>query len=423
MKDLLRKIILSQQTEQFRAVETAKVPRSITKAIRKGLDSGLVKVITGPRRAGKSTAALQAVASQKAAYVNFEDERLLPLLNNDFGDTLVEGLNSEHGEDAILVFDEIQNFPLWQHFINRLHRLGRNIIITGSNSNLLSSELASSLTGRHLSFEVLPFSFAEFRLAKESLGEPKQTDEARLFLEFLTTGGYPEVVMKKAEGTLYLSTLFQAVLLKDIVSRYKIRNVKAFRDVISLYLASLGHRFSGRSIESALQKTVSINTINKFIGFAKEAYLIEALEMFSFKTKIRKTSDRKAYCLDNGMYRAVGGNSTDNRGQLLENLVFIELKRRGYTPNLDLFYLAPRVSTKTVEIDFYIKSKKELIQVCWDLSAPKTRERELRALITAANETKANKITIITAIDTFDFHPHDSRVSLLTAWDWLNSAG
>jgi predicted AAA+ superfamily ATPase len=407
----LNTIIDAHRRERDLALLRRVVPRQLVSTVQQALSSSLVKVIIGPRRAGKSTLAFQTLADRRFAYLNFEDDALRAPINSD---ELVEAIESVYGATDFFFFDEIQNFPHWESFINKLHRRQHNIVITGSNSRLLSRELGSALTGRHLSFELLPFSFQEFRRAVDA----ESADPRESFQRYLFWGGFPEVALGAAEPSGYLRTLFDSVVLRDIVTRHRIRASTAIYDLLNLLINNAANRFSARSLERSLG-SLSTATIQRYIAYCQEAYLIQDLQPYFFKPRIRLKADRKLYAFDNGFISAKSQPVTTNDSRLLENLVFVELVRRGFKPNLELFYYQTRTGT---EVDFLLRRASEnleLIQVTQNLAALKTREREIRALQQAAAELKAHKLTVVT-LDTEEIvDTGGPPVNVIPCWKWL----
>ena len=321
-----------------------------------------------------------------------------------------------NGKTDYLFFDEIQNYPHWESFINKLHRRQYNLVITGSNSRLLSRELGSALTGRHLPFELLPFSFPEYLL---SLGTGT-SGEADAFRRYLQWGGFPEVVLGAAEPAAYLRALFDSIVLRDIVTRHRIRAAAAMHNLLNLLINNAASRFSARSLERALG-TLSIATVQKFIGYAREAYLVQDLQPYFFKPKVRINADRKIYALDNGLISAMSQPVTSDQSRLLENMVFVELVRRGFRPNLDLFYYRTRAGA---EVDFLIRrgpENLELLQVTQSLSSLKTREREMRALRQAAGELGMPKLTVITLHTEERIREAGIEINVLPCGTWLTA--
>jgi len=385
MNDLIWNVVKRQKIEFELLRGKKRVPRTQLKTLKKALPSSLIKVITGPRRAGKSTLAVQALGEKRCAYLNFEDEDFPQSAD---GDDLIAAMKSVYGDVDFYLFDEIQNLPRWEQFLNRLHRLGYNLIVTGSNAKLLGEELGSALTGRHIAIELLPFSFSE-KLAGTTADEGD-------FANYLLKGGFPEVTLGADDPKSYLRTLWESVILRDIVQRYKVRNVGGLRELLSLFLSTMSSRYSYESLARALSGRVSAPSLKKFIRYGCEAYLVAELTAYHHKPRVRIKSDRKAYTVDNGFFSAHHIGVSDDHSKRLENLVFVELWRRGYRPNLDLFYFQ---TSGGYEVDFLLRSghkSLELIQVSYSLSSGKTREREFRALIRASEELKIIKRTVIT---------------------------
>ncbi|MBI4410990.1 MAG: ATP-binding protein [Deltaproteobacteria bacterium] len=410
----LNTILEAHRRERDRTLKRTFVSRQLGGPLSKSLSSNLVKVITGPRRAGKSTLAFQVLADKRFAYLNFEDDALRG--DEVTSDELIQALEAVYGKTDFLFFDEIQNYPHWESFINKLHRREYNLLITGSNSRLLSRELGSALTGRHLSFELLPFSFQEFLLA---LGK-KKGDDPHLFQRYLSWGGFPEVALGGAEPSGYLRTLFDSVVLRDIVTRHRIRLSTAIHDLLNLLMNNAACRFSARSLERSLG-SLSTATIQKFIAYCREAYLVQDLQPYFFKPRMRVKADRKIYAFDNGFISAKSQPATSNDSRLLENLVFVELVRRGFQPNIDLFYYQTRSGT---EVDFLIRkgSKNlELLQVTQNLSSLKTREREIRALLQGAKELNIRKLTVITLDTEEAIRESGTQIRVIPCPTWLTS--
>ena len=389
MANLLSNIVRKQQQEISVILRLASVERDSKTTLTKALSSGLIKAVIGPRRSGKSSLVLQCLGGSNAAYLNFEDEALT------FGFTAEEVLDAFEevypGHEYIF-FDEIQLFPDWQKLLNRLHRTGKNIVITGSNSKLLSGELASSLTGRHLVFELLPFSFHEYLLAKGS-GDDVRED----YVNYLKSGGFPTVVLHEDDTGEFLRALWDSVILKDIVGRYKLRRPVELRNLLYIILQQMSARVTSRSLERAVNRQLSNVTINKFIGYAEQAYLCCLLQTYSFKPRERVNSARKVYIFDNGFYTAHRSTPQADIGKLLENAVFIDLVRLGFEPNVDLF----SYQTKSgYEVDFFILRNGKpyaLCQVAFEASDIATFNRETRSLVAAGAELNIDKLYLLTA--------------------------
>ncbi len=343
-------IVLGHRAERDGLLKEGYVLREGLEQARQSLRNKLIKVIIGPRRAGKSVFAIQMLKGKNFAYLNFDDERLVGF--SDYDD-LVKAIVQVYGKTEYLLFDEIQNLPNWELFVNRLQRKGYNLIITGSNSRLLSRELATHLTGRFIEFRIFPFSFNEFLRAKgfevnENI-ELKETQGVLLNLlnEYLTTGGYPEVVLGEIDERGYLSTLFESILFKDIVKRYNIRYAKRLYELGCYLITNHSGEFTYNRLKNILSFN-SVHTVENYINYLTEAFLIFTLSRFSSKLKEQLKSPRKVYAYDLGMIDAIKFRTSPDTGKLMESLTAIELLRRGK----EIYYYR---TTDGKEVDFAVK--------------------------------------------------------------------
>jgi predicted AAA+ superfamily ATPase len=376
MNDLLVKIASSQKEEFLVTPYTSEIDRELQASVVAALRSSQIKVVMGPRRSGKSTLVRRSLQDVDFAYFNFEDDRLPESIDTD---ELLVALTSVWGEQSVFFFDEIQNLERWEQFLHRLHRSKKNLIVTGSNSKLLSRELATSLTGRFLSFILLPFSWEESKRASQ------QENTEASFLSYLQNGGFPDVVLNRAPVSQYLSQLWQAIVARDIAQRYRVRATPALRALGELILKSIGSRVSGRSLQKALPNKISNTTLENFLYYGEEAFLFVMLNKFEPSLAKQKKADRKPYAYDTGFIKAVRPSLVfAMHGQLLENYVFLKLIRQGAEPNTDLFYFQGQHAE---EVDFVVVKPgeaAELIQVCWSMQDPATYQREIRGIISAA---------------------------------------
>jgi hypothetical protein len=417
-----KEILIKQKKELEYLLEKPYISRQKTAEAKPFLDNDLIKVVIGPRRAGKSIFAVHLFKDQMPAYVNFDDESLVKLENYD---ELIKELHSLYGQNKYLLFDEIQNLPNWELFINRLHREGYNILLTGSNAKLLSQELATSLTGRHVPIEILPFSFKEYLKAREfeyveaeMVIPEKKGLLLNLLTDYLINGGFPELVMKNLEPRGYLDTLLDSLIFKDIVKRHKLRLSEKIYDLEIYFLNNFSTEFSYRKLCSILGFK-SIMTLEKFIGYLEEAYLVYALSRYSHKAGERLNSPKKAYLVDNGYISAKAVQYSPNNGRLMENLVFSELLKKGYQPNHNLFYYKTRNSK---EVDFILKEGlkiKTLIQVSYNLSGPETEDREIKALIEAGDELQCADLLILTWDYEKMIEVRGKKIMFVPLWKWL----
>lgn len=404
MNDILLKIVQSQKEEYLAQTAPLEVARDIEGAFRESFTAPLIKVVIGPRRAGKSTLVRRILSGTPHAHLNFEDDRLPAAIDTD---DLLHALKITWGEDAYqtLFFDEIQNLDRWEQFLHRLHRARKNIFVTGSNSRLLSKELGTSLTGRYHCLTLLPFSWQETQRARALVKLASPDTASQIFHQYLMEGGFPDVALKNAEAASYMSQLWGAILSRDIVDRYRVRNIPALRALGELVLQAVGSRVSGRSLQKALPHRLSNTTLENYLAYGEEAFLFHLLQKFEPSLAKQKKADRKPYAYDTGFIRSVRPSLVSaSQGQLLENFVFLELIRRGAQPNIDLFYFH---SPKQEEVDFvYLMSglDPELIQVCWTLKERKTYDREVRALVTASAIFGVKKAKIVTFDEDFTTH-------------------
>jgi uncharacterized protein len=419
---MLKNILLKQKKEFEKLIEKPFVERLKMSEAKKYLKSDLVKVVIGPRRAGKSLFTAHLFKDKLPAYANFDDEHLAKL--SDYNE-LIKELHALYGKKKHLLFDEIQNLPNWELFINRLHREGYNILLTGSNAKLLSKELATSLTGRHIPLEILPFSFKEFLKAKKF-----ELDESLLVLpehkgqllyhlqEYLKNGGFPELVVKNLEPLGYLDTLLDSLLFKDIVQRHKLRLSEKMYDLELYFLNNFSNEFSYRKLANVLG-FASVATLEKFVKYLEEAYLVYVLSRYSYKAGERLASPKKAYVVDNGYISAKAVQATANEGKLMENLVFSELLKMGHKPNHSLFYYKTR---NNKEVDFVLKDGlkiKTLIQVAWELAQYGTKEREIKALLEASGELRCDNLLVLTWDYEAQIKVQGKKILFLPVWKWL----
>lgn len=355
-------------------------------------DSKMIKLITGPRRAGKSSLALQMLRGQNFAYLNFDDSTLL----DGFDESKVEDLLDEvYNGYKFLLLDEVQNLTGWSIWVEKLYRRGTNLIITGSNANMLSDDIAAILSGRYLEIRLYPFSAEEYKSYRQK-SEHNAVPENVLYDNFLKYGGYPEIALTPQVCEGYISSLYDSTIVKDIVKRYKVRKVDELYNVADWLLSNFTNTFSVTSLTEDLNMG-SVTTVQKYCRYLQNTYLFQYLPRFNNKLKLMNKADRKCYVVDNGYILARAFDLSSNLGRLLENLVFLELLKNGYNLKMhELFYYRSRNDR---EVDFVCRKGvtiQQLIQVCYDISSPKTRKREIDSLIECAEELKVNRLLIIT---------------------------
>lgn len=419
---MIRNIILEQKNRRDKLLKEQYIYRDQTAKLVEVVESNLIKVVLGPRRAGKSFFAIHTFKPDEAAYVNFDDENLLQVKNYD---DIIKNLLLVYGQTKYLLLDEVQNLPRWELFVNRLQREGYNLLVTGSNSKLLSKELATHLTGRHLPIELLPFSFKEFlALKKFSLDGDKislKENKAQLLSYlgfFLQSGGFPELLISNLKTESYLSPLIESLLFKDVIKRYKLRKSGQIYDLESYLINNTANEFTYERLANNLQLK-SWATVVKYLSFLEEAYLLVTLGRYSHKTAQRLKSPKKAYMIDNGFFSAKAVSVSLNSGRLMENLIFTELLKMGRRPNMELFYYKTRNNR---EIDFVVRQEnsiQELIQVAYEING-ETEQREIKALLEAQEELNAKKLTILTWDEKKEVEKDGLLVHFVPLWEWLS---
>jgi len=411
----VRDIILVQQRDLKRTLDEPYIERvtGIT-----GSDSPLIKVIIGPRRAGKSFFAIHHLSrNRNSGYVNFDDERLADL--PDYDEILV-AVDSVYGNPKALLLDEIQNLPKWEIFVNRLARQGYDLVITGSNSHLLSSELATHLTGRYLQTTILPFSFREYLLL--SPHELTRQEKVSALYQYAQGGGFPEPLVKKFPSRDYLVTLFDSIVYKDIVKRFHIRSVQGIEDLAMYLLSNIASEYSYTSL-ARVTRSKSPMTVRKYLGYLEEAFLFFSLPRFSFKVREQVAANKKIYCTDTGFVAAKVFRVSENRGKMYENLVAIELWRLQQQNEASVWYWK---NAQQEEVDFVVQREDRimaLIQVCADLKDERTRSREIRALLKASRELRCNNLLILSEqeekTEEAEWFGMRGTIRYVPLWKWL----
>ncbi|MCP4219949.1 MAG: ATP-binding protein [bacterium] len=413
----IRDALLAQKKELDAFRQKTYVPRDIRLT---ALEKDISKVIIGPRRAGKSFLAIHELkASGNFGYANFDDEYLVTV--DDYND-IIETINTLYNNPEFLFLDEVQNLPKWELFVNRLQRQGYNLVITGSNSNLLSKELATHLTGRHISTIVFPFTFKEY-LRYFDVEGIFTSSEIKVKLEnYLLNGGFPEPLVKGIDYGEYLRTLHDSIVYKDIVKRYNIKAPRPLVDLSTYLMSNPGNPVSYRTLMK-LTGMKTTQTVAKYLDYLAESFLHFKVDAFSLKYKEQVKSNKKIYAIDNGLIAAVAFRFTANTGVLYENMVAVELKRRQLKRELEFFYYK---NSQGYEVDFVVKKGLEvtcLLQVCYDVSNPKTKAREVRALLHGRRNLGCENLVIITGdyddTETVEWYGIKGTIRFIPLWKWL----
>ena len=413
-KEVLRQVVTRQKNELFPKHET--VRRELLDKILKWFDDERILILTGVRRCGKSTL-LQQIMQNKTelCYVNFEDERLLDFKAQDF-EILNEVLIEIYGPSKIYFFDEIQNIERFETFVRRLQDEGKKIVITGSNAALLSKEFGTRLTGRYKSFEVYPFSFREFlSFRKIPAGNydfyisERKVALIKLFEEYLLLGGLPEYLRNKDKD--YIRTLYENILYKDVITRYSIKREKLIKELVNILATNASSQFTYNSLKKTLGLANAI-TVKEYISHLNNSYLFFELPRFSYSVKQQLGFPRKIYLIDSAFNQVCGLNFTPNKGKILENAVFLEIKRNGKEP----YYFK-----KKNECDFVVKDGNkitEAIQVCHTVDDVNIK-REVGGLLEAMETFKLKEGLILTFEHADEMKINGKKIRILPVFKWI----
>ena len=387
------------------------------------LNSNQAQVVIGVRRSGKSTLCFNLLqrAGVKYAYVNFDDERFENITSKDLNNIL-EVLYKINGEFTHLFMDEAQNVSGWHLFVNRLLRQGMKIIITGSNAKLLSSELSTHLTGRHATIELYPFSFLEFCTYKgidiSTLSTRAEGLRRSAFDEYMKQGGFPELLVEN-NNRRYVSDLVSDILERDIKKRYKLRYFAIFESFAN-HLMNVAPTIPSSGNLAKAFGIKSIPTVNNYIKHLTTAYLLLSLCKYSPKSKIR-VRDNKLYTVDVAiMNNRVDAFAGENVGWRLETIIYLELRRRAKYNNDDVYYY--KKGSRSKEVDFVLcKDNKalQLYQVAYDITSPKTRKREIDALVQASKATRCKNLYLITDNERNSVTVDGCKIKIIPAYEWL----
>ena len=417
-------VILDQREELSSLVEEGFVQRNEVNQI--ALDDKLAQVVIGVRRSGKSTLCHMALRNKGVTYgyVNFDDDRFAGLEVADLN-IVLESIYRVYGNDVrYLFFDEIQNVDGWHLFVNRLLRQGLHLVITGSNARWLSSELATHHTGRYNEKRHYPFPFRDFCLSRNletDVPTTKNVAALRNALDqYLIEGGFPEMLALHNKRA-YVGSLIEAVITKDIMLRFHVRNANGLKTLANHLINNFGQIVNMTDLVDVL-KIGSDKTTRNYIDYLTQAFLIVPLTKFSYKSSERLRNS-KMYVVDTGMltYRPEA-LSSESLGWRLENAVYLELLRRNLPLHRDIYYYRPTARAK--EVDFVVAERGnaiELVQVSYDIGNPKTLSRELTALADASNKTGCKQLTLIACSESRKEVVAGLEINIISAVEWLLS--
>ncbi|MFA5857758.1 MAG: ATP-binding protein [Elusimicrobiota bacterium] len=415
-KDQLIQVIEDQQQNRLSAAET--VTREKYSDIGPLKKHKNIVIITGIRRCGKSTFLAEVRRKEKHSdyYLNFDDDRLIEFKVPDF-QKLYEVFIELYGEQDTFFFDEIQNIEGWERFVRRLHDSNKKVYITGSNASMLSRELGTHLTGRYSQLELYPFSFREY-LTCHNIDTgisginttPRKSVLKRFFMKYIKDGGFPEYVKTKQAD--YLKMLYEGILYKDILARYNLSNEKQIKELVYYVASNIGKEISFNSLKTMLGLGSS-TTVKEYFSYFENSYLTFLLQKYDVSAKKQVYSNKKVYFIDTAAAEHLGFRFSSDKGRLLENIVFIELKRTGQ----DVFF-----HKNAKECDFIIKQGNKIhaaLQVCTSLENKETRDRELTGLLEALNYYSLPTGYILTEDEDEVINTNGKKVQVTPIWKWL----
>jgi predicted AAA+ superfamily ATPase len=414
-RDILKQVIADQR--EYRPPKNF-FARSLTDTIQRFTDDPNIIIISGLRRSGKSTIQrnFQLEFAKSDYYFNFDDERLIRFRVEHF-QMLLEVFIELFGNQSTYYFDEIQNIEGWERFIRRLYEQGKKIYITGSNAKLLSQELGTHLTGRYIQFEVYPLSFQEIlrhkypeALSKKNLSTTDVGMIQHHFSNYLKNGGIPEYV--KSEKPEYLKDLLEGILYRDIIVRYKINDEKALRELVHYLASNIGKEFSYTNLGEAIDNK-SPHTIANYCNYLEQCYLFFFVNRYSHSLQKQLQYNKKCYMIDPALIRITGFRVSEDRGRLLENIVFLHLRMQ----TKEIYFHKDKK-----ECDFILREGNQIvqaIQVTTNLSNEKVKNREVEGLLEAMNAYDLRQGTILTENEQDTIETNGLVISIIPIWKWL----
>lgn len=409
-RDLLEEVVADQ------ALSFASRNRGIARSVNfdNHKKSKMITVISGVRRSGKSTLLSQFFDLLGGGhYLNFDDERLSEFVLEDFR-TLLSIFDGKKESDTFF-FDEIQNVSGWERFVRRLHDEGKKVFVTGSNATLLSGELGTHLTGRYKKIELYPFSFSEYIRFKEiPIADKTSKNSAKIvrgFDEYAQTGGFPGFLLENDREIL--QRIYEDILYRDLLVRFQIREVEAFRKLASFLFANIGKNIGYSSLKNVLG-FASATSVKNYVSFLEESFLLFEMRKYDASLKKQYVSEKKIYAVDNGLRNAISFSASEDRGRMLENAVYMELRRRGK----DAFFFKEKR-----ECDFVVREGiriAEAIQVCENISDLETKDREVSGLVEAMDVLHLSSGTIVTRYEEETIEIEGKKIYIVPAWKWFS---
>lgn len=399
LRDVLKQIVKSQESEILSAEKGVK---------REGLgeidlDLPHAQIVSGVRRCGKSTFMRQLMdLYEKRYYFNFEDPRALNFEVGDFR-KLEEIFSEKYGVSDVFFFDEVQNVPKWEVAVRSLLDRGKKVVVTGSNASLLSRELGTRLTGRHLRHELFPFSYTEM------LTLTKKTPGTESFNRYMENGGFPEYL--KYGRMDILQSLFEDIIARDIVVRHNIRNSETVREMALYLLTNTSKEFTYNSLRKIFSLG-STNTATSFVSYLKDSYLVFTVPKFDYSLKKQLVNPKKVYSIDVGLANANSVSFSEDKGRVLENIVYLKLREK----TKEIFYYKGKG-----ECDFVVREGKKItraVQVCYNLKE-ENQEREINGLLEALKGLHLQEGLIITHDQEDELRIEGKKIIVKPAWKWM----
>lgn len=417
MDSRILKELVTEQKKDFEKKEKF-VERTILREIQQYLNLTHVIIISGLRRSGKSTLLKEIkhryYEDEKIYYFNFEDERLVNFTLEDFN-LLYETFMEIIGKSNIFFFDEIQVVNGWEAFVRRMNDKGYKFFITGSNSSMLSREMGTKLTGRSIVIELYPFSLKEC-LSYANIDTHKTmllTEDRALikkeFNEYIDNGGMPEYRIYK--NNKILKDLYENILYRDVIVRYNLSDEKSLKELTHFLFSNYGKEISYNNLKSMLNLG-SANTVKHYMSYLENSYLIFTIPKYDKSLKKQIYSKKKIYVIDTGLINLISFKFSKNSGRILENIVFLELKRK----NKDIFY-----HKEKSECDFILKDKLKIvqaIQVTQNLDDD-NKSREIAGLLEACKKYKLKEGMILTYDQEKEIVVDDKKIVVKPVWKWL----
>lgn len=411
MKETFKKIIVDKQ-EWLQSFKLINREVSIEKAAN--------YAFTGLRRAGKSYLLYQIIRDkffesnfERVLMINFEDERLIEVTFNDLH-LIIEAYYELYDHEPVLFLDEIQNVQHWQKFVRRLADEGIQVFVTGSNADMLSHEIATILGGRFINKEILPLSFREYLTfleipySKKTKYSSAKYEIIKIYEQYLKFGGFPEL-FKFENKREFLSSVYQKLFYGDLIARYNVSNSNVLKLLVKKLAESVNNETSVNRIKNLIKSTgatIGNNTLFDYLNYLESSYLIGTVSNYYSKFSEKETN-KKYYFLDTGI---LGLFLIDQDTKLLENQVYIQLRRKGFEP----YFLK-----KKSEIDFYVPEENLLMQVSYSIKDSETNERETKGLTLAMKEMKIKESYIITYNEEDVIETDVGVIHVVPSWVWL----